>query len=133
MQRRLRMATDWLLEFCQDLCIDLFYEIVTTLVQSIDGAFHCSNLGIADFRISSFVFLVPEIKICAMLGADQLDYLGRIRLLLLVRSVPCFCRFVVHLSDESRIEHRINFGEFYQNSIRLQTSGSCGESLVPAD
>lgn len=127
------MGAHYLLESSENLSVDLFYQVVTTLVQSIDRAFYLGDLRIAGSRVTSFIFFVPEIKVCPMLGANYRGYLGRTKGLFWMRQMPCFCRFVVHPSDENRIEHRIIFGEFSPNSISLQTSGSCEESLAPAD
>ena len=53
-----------------DFVVNFFDPVVTLLIESIDRTFYSSDLGIANVRAASDVFLVPELEVEAVLCAD---------------------------------------------------------------
>ncbi len=66
-QRRDRI----LLDAAEKKRIELFYQIISTLVEAIDRAFYGGDGGVARFGITGLVLAMPEIEVGAVLAEQQ--------------------------------------------------------------
>ncbi len=57
--------------------IDLFDEVISLLVEPVDGMFHLSDAGIGDVRAASRILFVPEVEVGKVLRADEGNEVGR--------------------------------------------------------
>src|SRR5215470_9095461 len=94
------------LEIPEQGSVDLFDEIVASLVEAVDGPLDLGDLLVGRFGVACLIFLMPEVKVGPVLCADKGIEVGGIeRVVFYLRTVPLDCGLVMQSGDGWCVEH----------------------------
>lgn len=95
-----------LFDLAEQCRVDPFDEVVSLLVQAIDGALHRRNGGVTDCAVPGSVFFMPQVEVGPVLCQDQSLELraglhGR-----MIGVVPAGCGDIVEGGNAISVQHR---------------------------
>jgi len=92
-------------EVVQEPEIDLFDQVIATLVEAVDSAFDTGDIGVGGLGVTGLVFFVPEVEVFTMLGGNEGEKLAGGRGLRSVGLVPGDGEVVMKASDGCGFKH----------------------------